>query len=326
MASMRDLAKAAGVGLGTVSRALSGKGHVAEETRKRIVEAADKMEYRLPERFRNNGNAALPGSVIGVIVPDVALSFYGEFVKAVDIALASKGYSILLLNTLGIQGRAEEMIRLAEMGSISGIIINGEISDDELTRLEKIPVVSFERILGPRIPLVASEHEDGGRKAGQLLIESGCRNVLIIAGKYLSSVSADHRNDACRDYLESKGVKVRVAEVPMSNISVLSIDDIVEKYLELYPDIDGLFSGDLAAYAALQIAGSKGIKVPEQLRIVGYDGNEALQLSRPRLTTIQQNIPLLAQTCTEVLAKKISGEAAQPEYRIPVKVLEGGTI
>ena len=325
MSTMREVAKLAGVGLGTVSRALSGNGYVTESKKRKIIEAAEQLHYRLPERFLQSSRQLQNTSVVGVIVPDVSMSFYGEYVKAVDIALSNAGYHMMLMNTLGVQGRVAEMLDLAESGLLNGILINADITQAELSRLEKLPSVSFERLLGKKIPCVASEHKSGGIMAGELLYKNRCMNVLIISGRHITGVYADCRVETCRQYLLDKGVNVRVAEVPMSNISVLSIEDVIHKYMELYPDVDGIFAGDIAAYCCLQNALALNIRVPDHLRIVGYDGDETLRLSHPRLTTIKQDIPLLAKTCADVMIRRMTGKSVYPEYFIPVKILKGGT-
>ena len=323
MATIRDVAKKANVGIGTVSRALNDTGYVAESKRKLIFAAAEELGYTIPEKGVKSDTYR--EKIIGVVIPDVSLPFYGNFVKYIDIELAKAGYRTMIYNTLGIQGRVADVIDLAERGIIQGIIINSDVNIAELKRLEKLPVVSFERLLGRKIPFVASEHRAGGQLVGQTLYENRCRNVLIITACHQTGVYADYRIEECRKYLEEHSVRVTVAEYPASNISILIAKDIAEKYMELYHDVDGIFSDDIVAYCCLQKARETGISVPEDLKIIGYDGNDIMSLSTPTITTVRQNVTRIAQICVELIQHRIAKEEMKSEYFVPVKFKKGGT-
>ena len=323
MATIRDVAKKANAGLGTVSRALNGTGYVSAETRKRIMEAAVELGYDMPVRKIKKQKDK--EKIVGVLIPDVSLPFYGSFVKYVDIELANAGYKTMIYNTLGVQGRVSEAIELAEKGIIQGIIINADVTDEELRRLQKIPAVSFERLLGGKIPFVTSEHRSGGRRAGEIFYQNRCMIVLIITARHMTKVYADYRIEECRNYLEKRGVKVTVAEFAASNISGVTGKEIARQYMELYHNMDGIFSDDTVAYCCLQYARQMEINVPRDLKIVGYDGDDIFKLSIPRLTTIRQDVNRIAEVCVELIQKRISGERLEKEYYIPVKVEKGGT-
>lgn len=323
MATIRDVAKKANTGLGTVSRALNGTGYVSAETRKKIMKAAAELGYDIPVRKTRKQEDR--EKIVGVLIPDVSLPFYGSFVKYADIELANAGYKTMIYNTLGVQGRVSEAIELAEKGIIQGIIINADVTDEERKRLQKIPTVSFERLLGGKIPFVTSEHRSGGRMAGEILYRNRCMNVLIITARHLTKVYADYRIEECRNYLEKRGVKVTVAEFAPSNISVVTGKEIARQYMELYHNVDGIFSDDAVAYCCLQYARQMEINVPRDLKIVGYDGDDIFKLSIPRLTTIRQDVNRIAEVCVELIQKRISGERLEKEYYIPVKIEKGGT-
>ncbi|WP_242862835.1 substrate-binding domain-containing protein [Clostridium sp. C105KSO13] len=323
MTTIREVAKKANAGIGTVSRALNGTGYVAETKKREILSAAEELGYKIPERKRKNN--ILTEKIIGVIVPDISMPFYGNFVKYVEIELAKTGYKTLICNTLGIQGRVLEVIELAEKGIIQGIIMNADVSPEELKRLEKLPVISFERLLGEIIPFVASEHKQGGRKAGEILYKNRCMNVLIITAKHITRVYADYRIEECRKYLEKRGVNVTVAEYPAANVSLLVVEEVVKQYMELYYGVDGVFADDITAYCYLENARQLNIDVPRNLKIVGYDGNDILKLSIPKITTIKQDVAQIARTCAELIQKRTTGEKVEKKYFIPVKVEKGGT-
>lgn len=323
MATIRDVAKKANVGVGTVSRALNGSGYVAADKKEIIFAAAAELEYEVPKKPVKE--AAFAEHIAGVIVPDVSMPFYGAFVKYVDIELANLGYKTMIYNSLGIQGRVTDAIDLAEKGILKGLIINADVTDEELKRLERLPVVSFERLLGKKIPFVSSEHKQGGRKAAEILYRNRCMNVLIITAKHLTKVYGDCRIDECRQVLKEKGVKVTVVEYPVSNVTAHVVEQVVKQYMDIYHDVDGIFSEDVAAYACLQNARRLNIEVPRDLKIVGYDGNDLSKLSQPKITTIRQDVGKIASTCITVMMERIVGNKVEKEYFVPVMVEKGGT-
>ena len=96
--------------------------------------------------------------------------------------------------------------------------------------------------------------------------------------------------------------------------------------MSIYSQVDGVFSDDIFAYCYVAEALRREIRIPEQLKVIGYDGNEITQVSIPRITTIVQDVPLLAHNCIEVLLHRIAGETVQKETLIPVKYKKGGTV
>lgn len=323
MATIRDVAKRANVGVGTVSRALSGSGYVAADKKEIIFAAAAELKYEVPKKTVRE--TVFTERIVGVIVPDVSMPFYGAFVKYVDIELANLGYKTMIYNSLGIQGRVSDAIDLVDTGILKGLIINADVTDEERKRLERIPVVSFERLLGNKIPFISSEHKQGGRKAAEILYRNRCMNVLIITAKHLTKVYGDYRIDECRQVLVKKGVKVTVVEYPVSNVTIHVMEQVVKQYMDIYHDVDGIFSEDMVAYACLQNARRLKIEVPRDLKIVGYDGNDLLKISYPKVTTIRQDVGKIASTCIAVLLERMVGNKVEKEYFVPVMVEKGGT-
>ncbi len=323
MATIRDVAQEAGVGIGTVSRAINGTGYVAKEKRQKIMVAVEKLGYVPKERARKAEQAR--SKLIGIVLPDISLPFYGTFLKYAEIELHNQGYHVVPFDTIGIQGRVGDAISLARQNKLDGLIINSEISADEEKMLREIPVVSFERMLGAGIPIVSSEHKDGGRLAAELFLENRCMNVLIITARHGTGVYGDYRVSECERILEKHGVKVTIAEFNATFVSFRYAQEVVEQYMEIYNRVDGIFSDDVVAYCCLKEAKKRAIPIPRNLKIVGYDGNEITGMVTPNVTTIVQNVPLLARTSVEVLLKKMHGEKVESWYLIPVELKRGGT-
>lgn len=324
MANIRDVAKAAGVGIGTVSRALNDSGYVESEKKARIRQIAEELGYRPNELARSFVQKR--SGIVGVVLPDVSFPFYGTFVKYVEMELGNMGYRTMLCNTLGVQGRVAETLNLLDANALDGLIINADVTAEEIRRMHGKPVVSFERLMGDGIPVVSSDHERGGQIAANLFIESGCRNVLILGAVHATKVRADVRVRECRRILEAKGIRVTVAEISGSALTYRFMAEMAGQYMDIYNQTDGIFSDDIGAYCCLMQAEKRGIPVPDRLKVVGYDGNEITRMVMPKVTTIAQNVPALARTCVEVLRKRLEGETVLPYYSVPVSLQKGGTI
>ena len=104
------------------------------------------------------------------------------------------------------------------------------------------------------------------------------------------------------------------------------MEDVVEQYMDLHQDLDAVFADDVCAYYSLLYAKRHGLRVPGDLKILGYDGNEITQLVSPRITTIAQDFSLLARTAARMIVKCINKEKVEMEKLIPVRLDEGGTI
>lgn len=325
MATIRDIAKIAGVGVGTVSRALSGNGYVDQKKKEEICKIAEQLGYDPSARAKRKKEKVKRSGLIGVVLPNSAQPFFGSFLWNVEKALEMYDCRTVIINAGGEPEKISQAITMAEEHRLDGLIINGDVREKDIGRLRKIPSVSFECELGEGIPLVASDHVKGGELAAKLLLRCGCKNVAILSIKANIPVYARHRIMECRKFLKRWGVKVVLAEQEASPVSIAVMEDMINDFLNTHSDIDGIFTEDIEAYFCMTQAKKRGIHVPRDLKIVGYDGNELTRLISPQVTTIAQNTKKLAETCVEVLQRRIEDLDTEWEYLVPVSVRMGGT-
>ena len=160
MASIREVAQEAGVGVGTVSRALNGSGYVSPETRKKIEKAAKKLNT--PNELARNLYHNKTG-IIGIIVPDLEHPFFSSLVKYIEMELYEQGYKTMICNTVGISRREQEYLDMLERNMADGIITASHGLEVSAYMKQAKPIVSIDRDLGPRIPLIGCDHGKGGR-------------------------------------------------------------------------------------------------------------------------------------------------------------------
>ena len=165
MASIRDVAKRAGVGVGTVSRLLNESGYVSGETRAKIEDAMKELDYTPNELARNLYHKKT--GIIAVLVPNVSNPFFAEFVDYVEAELYQLGYKMMLCNTAKTHNAELEYLDMLNRHIVDGIITGVHSLDvEEYKKIHK-PIVALDRYLGEDIPVVAVDHKEGGRLAAE---------------------------------------------------------------------------------------------------------------------------------------------------------------
>ncbi len=324
MANIREVAKRAGVGVGTVSRALNDTGYVAEETKERILAIAREMDYKPNELARNLFRNRT--GIIGIVMPDMENPFFSKLLKHMEIELYKNGYKALICNTIEISNREQDFIDMLKQNVVDGIITGAHsLRDDAYLNLNK-PVVAMDRNLGPDIPVIHSDHIKGGRLAAELLLEAGCRNVLQFGGPFRVHTPANDRHTEFLRVMEENGVSVKMVETAWNMMEYDYYRRIMAQYMDIYRDIDGVFTTDIGALYCLDMAMHRGIRVPEDLHIVGYDAVDVTRLFTPELTSIAQDIPGLARHCADTMMNLLDGKPGEMEQILDVTTQRGATV
>lgn len=325
MAGIRDVAVYAGVGVGTVSRALNKTGYVSEETRKKIDEAVKALNYQPNELARNLYRNR--SGIIGVIVPDLENPFFAKFMKYTEMELYRYGYRAVVCNTVEISNRVEEMIHLMEKNVLDGLIVGVDPPDEKILKRLKKPVVSMDRNWGEKVPVITSDSKKGGRLIAEQIMESGCRNILMIEGRTYIRQPFEERGKGVKQILREHGISVISAQIEWNVLSYEYYAQMVEKYLDLFDDVDAVYAGDLLAVACMAVAEKRGIQIPEELKIIGYDGLDIGKFVNPPLTTVKQNIPQMAKCCVDTIMHLLDGDTEIEMKQIcDVELIKGGTM
>jgi DNA-binding LacI/PurR family transcriptional regulator len=328
MASLRDVADRAGVSLATASRVASGSSAVRPETRDRVEGAMRELLYVPPGRIE-------PTSAIGLFVPEFSNPVFAALAEAMEMHAARSGLATILCNTHGSWARERDYVRmLLERGVEGMLFISAEITDvrgkhSHYTKL-------LER--GARLVFVNGGSEDldvtsvgvderaAGRIATEHLIELGHERIGFVAGHAYALPTREktigHR-DALRAAQLSDGL------VAHSAFTVSGGRDALRELLAKPEDerpTAVICSSDLMAIGALQEAGLRGLRVPDDLSIVGFDGIDAATWTNPPLTTVEQPIDEIARTAVEALWSQVARPLEhQPSYVFRPRLRPGGT-
>lgn len=309
MATIQDVAKHAQVGVGTVSRVLSGKGYVKEETRQKIEASIAALNYT-PNAMARNLFFHRSG-IVAVIVPEVGHPFFAQFVNAAEKALCEEGFQTMICNTYYKKNYERRYLDMLKQQRVDGIIFAAHTALD-ISQYENIgrPIVALDRNLGEKIPCVSVDHETGGRMAALEMVYSGCKNVVQYRGSGKGEVSTppDSRHDVFEQIMKEHGIACETCFLKWHSTDISYYQRIADELLENHPDVDGVFATDTAIMAVLQSALLRGISIPEQLKLVTYDGTFGSRLVFPRITMIMQPVEQLAREAVQLMFRLINGE------------------
>ena len=302
---MRDVARAAGVSVNTVSRALAGKPDVSPETRARVLEVAERLGYRpnkLAQGLRSNKTFT-----IGVIVTDIANPFFAELVKGVEEAARQNGYSIILEDTSESPEQEARAIEVMLSQRVDGLLLTPVQSQVEVVKevlKSKIPLVLMGRYFPDlEAPYVVSDDFQGAILATEHLIELGHRDIAHVAGP-LHISSAQDRLSGYRQALQEHGIPAREGFVLAGAVTLRDGYEAGRELLKLDPLPTAVFAySDLVAIGLMQALMEEEVEIPGDVSLVGYDGIEFSAYTKVPLTTVRIPKRTLGQQAVEMLLK-----------------------
>lgn len=306
MVTINTIAKLSGVSKATVSRVLSNHPNVSEKTRQKVLEIIREHNYQ-PNRTAQMLNKKA-SKLIGVIVPDITNPYFPQLVQEIEQAVAQKGYSIILSNTVGAKEK-KNYIHMMQSMQVDGVIV---IVPSPMTTFDEditVPVISLDGILHDDVPHIASNFYKGGFLAGERLVQNGCRNILHLSGQshYHANVL---REKGLRDGIESArgNIEIDIGKFE-TDLSESENYENVKSFFKKHQNIDGIFAdNDSIGFTALRILNELNISIPEQIQIIGYDDNFMIPMVYPLLSTIKQPIKeigiIAANTIINMIDKK----------------------
>lgn len=317
MAGIRDVAKYAHVSTSTVSLVLNNNGYVSEDTRKKVVRAMEELNYVPNELARNLYHSKT--NIIGIILPDISHPFFGTFAKYAERKLYKHGYKVMLCSTTQKENGEKEYINMLNRQMMDGIIVGTHTLDVEEYNGTSKPIISLDRYINEDIPIVMSDHERGGRLAAEELIKNGCKRVLQLKGNRVVNTPAHMHHYYFEKVLWEHEVVVYEEEMPWNKWDFQMFENFARESFFKYPEIDAVYGADLTVVAFLKVAQENGIKIPEDLKLIGYDGTDVTKMNAITITTVTQDIQKLADKAVALLLDKIQGNPIE-EKRIIIDV------
>lgn len=316
--TMKDVAREAGVSLGTVSKVINGIP-VGEPYRKKVEAAAKKLGYQVNNYAR--GLKTNKTYCIALVMPSLRHPFFAMLTDELTSCLMRYGYRSLLMITNYDSTAEKHCFMLAQQNKIDGIIALSYSPDLEVD--DSVPVVTIDRHFSAGIPCVSSDNYRGGELAAQKLMELGCKNLLFFR------IGPDIYGE-----VEKRGPgfesACRMAKVPYQSL-FLSDDDTEAPFFQFLEEhiqdgkleFDGIFcNSDGLAVRVCEFLRKQGIRIPEDVQIIGYDGIIDFATRRYICSTIVQPVAEMAETAVRFL---LNGDNAPANISLPVRFASGGT-
>lgn len=325
MATLQDVADRAGVTVTTVSRMLNGRVRVSKKTRDKIEKAMLELEYRPNEMARSLAKKS--SNIIGLMVPSVKQYFFAELIQEVEDAVAAQQCQLLLCISDHELDKENAYYQALLGDRVRGIIVASYSQGfDELAR-RGAPVVYIERQSEDGTPYAMMDSFEGGRLAGEHLISKGCRKLLYLSGNASRNSVSNLRYRGFTEACSASFIPApRLIEAEWEEFISLDYSDTIRRVFEQYPDTDGILaSNDLIAATVVRYCLKKGILIPDQLKVVGYDDTSFASLCPVQLTTIHQPVREVARYAVDCVIRCAAGETVPVSAVFPVRLVERET-
>lgn len=325
---VRDVAKAAGVSTATVSRALNQPHQVSEELRKHVAAVAAELNY-IPDPAARALSSQKTFRV-GALIPTIANSIYARFVDALQRRLRRAGYSLVIANyDFDESLELEEARALVESGVDAVLLAGAQRSPDiyELLNTRKIPYLLISIYLpdGPH-RCVGYDNSAGAEAMASYILELGHREIGVIEGPSDISDRAQLRTLGVKNALGSYGLTLPPDRITRRSFSVRNGREGLAQLLEAAPEITAVICGnDVLAIGALMEAQSRGLRVPDDLSICGYDGLDIAQEMVPQITTVHVPTAQMGLKAAESIVGILSGQETPRAVQIETHLVPGGS-
>jgi len=324
--SLAELARLAGVSTSTVSRALAGNPRIARATRERIAELAQAHGFRFNQAARNLRLKRT--GAIGVVLPlghetDQHLSdpFFMSLIGPVADALTERGYDLLLSRVVPEDDRWLDEI--AGSGRVDGVLVIGQSNQidviERTARRFRPMIVWGAHVPGMRQVTVGSDNIAGGRIAARHLIEKGRRQLAFFGNPSVPEFAARHAG--FEQAIAASGGRATGSILPVHLTTQAAYAEI-GAFLAANPNPDGIVAAsDVIAMSALRALSERGLSVPRDVAVVGYDDLSVSRHTTPPLTTVRQDVARGGALMVDLLFRRLAGEDTSSHSMAPELVV-----
>lgn len=324
-----DVAEAAGVSIATVSKVINGTGRISDKTRKHVTNIMEALKYQ-PSMVAS----ALTGKstfTVGLTLPDLANPFFAEIARAVEDRGHEYGFNVFICSTDNDPDREIKYFSLLTQKRVDGVIVATRTEKDLFLKKliqQNVPIA----LITGEMPTLAVDTvmvDDflGGYQAGSHLVEQGHRRIAILA-EDINTMSNRERIRGCKQAMTAAGIEVDERLVTSGDFTVSGGKDAMIRLLDMEEPPTAVFAcNDLLAIGAIQGARERGLQLPQQLSVVGFDNTILATIIDPPLTTIAQPIQEIGRQAMDLLVQEIKGEKSMKQRVVlmPELVVRGST-
>lgn len=320
MATIVDVARLAGVTPTTVSRVINNRGYISEKTKKRVQEAMDELGYQPNEIARSLTKQK--SNTIGVIVPHISHPYFAKLISNLENEAAKKDYKIILCNSKEKAEKEKQYLDMCKSNRVAGIIIcSGNVESNKINT-GGIPVVLLEKNFEEGKLGIQCDNYQGGKIATEHLIECGCKKILHLSGVIDEEMPADNREKAFIDVCSKNEIEYFIKKYDIDTYNQMNYYDYIKAALNEIEGVDGIFaSSDLIAAQVIQVCNEIKIRIPEDIKLVGFDDVDISQLTTPRITTVHQPIKEMARLSIELINAKYNNIEVNEKTILSIKLI-----
>lgn len=313
--SIEDVARHAGVSTATVSRVLNGVALVRAETKSKVELSIAALGYRISETARSLATSA--SRQILVLVPDFSNPYYGEIVRGIESVAREHGYHVLLSDTHADNARERTYVQLLGLQMADGVVCLDPVTIRRLVSegIDSFPWVACSEFLPEAdIPYVSIDHRQAAKDAVLYLLSRGHKNIGFVNSDE-RFLYAQQRREGYEDALREAGLEVRGDYIQaVGGIDYPLGELAARRFLALNERPTAIFAvSDTLAIGVMKAAFRAGLRIPEDLAVVGFDDVPVAEMFEPSITTIAQPMYALGQRAFSLLLQRIKGENPQSE-------------
>lgn len=307
MATIADVAKRAGVSVSTAARVLSGRGYAADETRRRVLEAADELGY-VPNQVARSLRTRQT-RMVGLLIGDVENSFYSVIAKHVESVAKGAGYHVVLCNGDDDPDIEREYLQLLEGIRVDALVVTPTSKNRRhLARLLEKGIVIVQvdrRVEDLAADAILVDNEAGAASATAYLIEAGHTHVGILTGE-LAVPTARQRLAGYERALKEHGLPVREELVKTGSFHREHAIEDATDLIRAQPAPTAIFAANnILAEGALIALEQQGLRVPRDVSLVAFDDVPWMRMIEPPVTTVRQPIADMARSAAELLLRRL---------------------
>lgn len=320
MATIVDVARLAGVTPTTVSRVINNRGYISEKTKKRVQEAMDELGYQPNEIARSLTKQK--SNTIGIIVPHISHPYFAKLISNLENEAAKKDYKIILCNSKEKAEKEKQYLDMCKSNRVAGIIIcSGNVESNKINT-GGIPVVLLEKNFEEGKLGIQCDNYQGGKLATEHLIECGCKKILHLSGVIDEEMPADNREKAFIDVCSKNEIEYFIKKYDIDTYNQMNYYDYIKAALNEIEGVDGIFaSSDLIAAQVIQVCNEIKIRIPEDIKLVGFDDVDISQLTTPRITTVHQPIKEMARLSIGLIDAKYNNIEVNEKTILSIKLI-----
>ena len=308
-ASIKDVAKEANVSIATVSRVLNDVDVVNEDTKKKVVEAINKLGYRPNIVARSLKTQRT--KTIGIIIPDISSQFYPEIVRGAEDGANIYDYNVMLCNTDLDKQKEIEYLRVLREKMVDGVIFMSNSLDKEVIDVIKnlqMPTVLVEtRDKEGEFPSVTIDNKLAAREAVNYLIGKGKKKIAYMGTQENAMNAAADRYVGYKEAIEEHGLVLNMDRVFFGGLKAQDGYNGMEEVLKRTKDIDAVFcASDECAMGAINSLRENGFDIPQDVEVIGFDNIYAASIFYPKVSTVAQPMYDMGSVGMRMLIKMIN--------------------